>query len=101
MDTAAGHPQRGTTGVLIDKHDIWSQAAHALYRPLIAGKLCPQALIEAGDRGKTVDHRSHPFRIGLRQGGIGRKDGGHCGEVPTLHTCVKELEVRRDHCGSA
>src|SRR5260370_17258969 len=48
-----------------------------------------------------MDHRRHPFRIGLRQGGIGREDGGHRGEVPTPHAYVKQLKVRCDHCSSA
>jgi hypothetical protein len=101
MDTAARHPQRRTASVLIDKHDVGSQAAHALYRPLIAGELRPEALIEAGDGSKAVDYGGHPFRIGLRQGCVGREDGGHRGEVPAAHACVKELEVCRDLCGSA
>ena len=101
MDTAAGHSQRWTASVLIDKHDVRPQAAHALYRPLIAGKLRPEALIKAGDGSKAMDYRGHPFRIGLRQGGVGCKDRGYRGEVPTAHACVKELEVRPDHRGSA
>ena len=41
MDTAAAYLQRGATGVLVDKHDIWSQGAHGLHCPLKAGKLLP------------------------------------------------------------
>lgn len=48
-----------------------------------------------------MDDGGHPFRIGLRQGCVGREDGGHRGEVSTAHARVKDLEVRRDHCGSA
>src|SRR6266566_4946819 len=73
MHTATSNPQRRTAGMLI----------------------------EDGNGSKTVEHRGHPFRTGLRQRGIGCIDGGHRGEVPTAHARVKELEVRRDHCGSA
>jgi hypothetical protein len=41
MDTATGHPQRRTASVLIDQHDVRSQAAHVFYHPLIARKLRP------------------------------------------------------------
>ena len=101
MDTAAGNPQRWTASVLIGQHDVRSQAAHAFCRPLIAGHPRPYALIEAGDGSQAVDYRGHPFRIGLRQAGVGRIDGGQRGEVPTPHACVKDLEVHRDHGWSA
>src|SRR5438132_10483131 len=48
-----------------------------------------------------MDLFGHPVRTGPRQGGVGRVDGGQCGEVPTPHTCVKDLEVRQNHWRSA
>src|SRR2546430_8869823 len=48
-----------------------------------------------------MDHRGHPVRTVPRQGGIAGVDGGQCGEVPTSHACVKDLEVRQNHWRSA